>query len=272
MLSKRTFFLAICRIFVIMKRAIVIGASSGLGNELAHLLLQDGWAVGVAARRIEKLNEWKAQEKQRFCLQGSNGEVCHGVIETAQIDVCRDDAATLLYNLIERMGGVDLYVHVSGVGKQNAALDETIELDTVQTNAMGFSRMVGAAYRYMAEHGGGQIAVVSSVAGTKGLGPAPSYSATKALQSTYIQALEQLANSRNLNICFTDLQPGFVDTPLLNGKSYPILMKQSDVAKAMLKAIKQRKHVCVLDWRWAVLVTLWRLIPNWLWRRLRLTT
>jgi short-subunit dehydrogenase len=131
--------------------------------------------------------------------------------------------------------------------------------------------MVGTAYRYMASHGGGHIAVISSIAGTKGLGPAPSYSATKALQNTYIQALEQLANTRKLNIRFTDIRPGFVDTALLSGTfRYPMLMRPEAVARDIVSSIHHHRHVRVIDVRYRILTFFWRLIPNCLWRRFRL--
>jgi short-subunit dehydrogenase len=161
-----------------------------------------------------------------------------------------------------------LYFHASGIGSQNPSLLPEIENATVDTNVVGFTKMIDAMYTYMANHGGGHIAVISSIAGTKGLGPAPSYSATKAFQSTYIQALEQLANSQHLPVRFTDIRPGFVDTPLLKGGKYPLLMTPKYVANKIVKAIYAQRHVQVVDWRYAILTYLWRLIPNWLWRRL----
>ena len=119
--------------------------------------------------------------------------------------------------------------------------------------------------------GEGHIAAITSIAGTKGLGPSPAYSATKALQATYLQALEQQARQRNLNIRFTDIRPGFVDTDLLRGNfRYPMLMRPEAVARDILRSIYRRRHVRIIDWRYRVLTFFWRLIPNWLWRRLKL--
>ena len=152
-----------------------------------------------------------------------------------------------------------------------AKLKEEIELRTVDTNAMGFPRMVGAGYRYMARQGHGHIAVISSIAGTKGLGPAPSYSATKAFQNCYIQALEQQACSRGLDIRFTDVRPGFVDTALLHdGNRYPMLLSPTPVAREIVAAVESREHVRVIDWRWRIVTALWRRIPRCLWRRMKL--
>ena len=234
------------------KRAIVIGASSGIGREVAQLLMKDGWTVGVAARREERLREIGATACQ-------------------QIDVTQDDATERLRQLIAALGGMDLFFYASGIGKQNRELHEDIELATVQTNALGFTRMIGEAYRYFAEQGSGHIAAISSIAGTKGLGPAPSYSATKAMQNVYLQALEQQTHARGLNIRFTDIRPGFVDTALLSGDfRYPLMLKPEAVARSIVRAIKRHRHVRVIDWKYRLITALWRRIPRCVWRRIKL--
>lgn len=242
-----------------MKKAVVMGASSGIGMEVAKLLLADGWEVGVAARRTDLLKQLKDTAPER--------------VTTAAIDVNADGAEDLLLALIATLGGMDLFFYAPGIGWQNPTLEPDKENNTVVTNALGFTRMVGTAFRYMATHGGGHIAAITSIAGTKGLGPAPAYSATKAFQNTYIQALEQQANARKLNIRFTDLRPGFVDTALLgDGNHYPMLLRKEDVAHSMVEAISHNKHIWVIDWRWRILTALWRRIPRCVWRHLSLKT
>ena len=135
---------------------------------------------------------------------------------------------------------------------------------------MGFARMIDFVFNYMAQHDGGHIAVVSSVAGTKGMGSAASYSASKAFQNTYIQALDQLTMMRNLHINFTDIRPGFVDTALLTGGNYPMLMQVDRVADSIMRALKYKKRVRIIDWRYRLLILVWRMLPNWLWRRFKL--
>ena len=235
-----------------MKRAIVVGASSGIGMEVARLLLQQGWTVGVAARRVELLQTI-------------------GQVEVAQIDVTAEDAAERLRSLITRLGGMDLFFYASGIGKQNRELKEDIELATMQTNGVGFTRMIGEAYRYFATQGEGHIAAITSIAGTKGLGPAPAYSATKAMQNVYLQALEQQAHARGLKIHFTDIRPGFVDTALLAGNfHYPMMLKPEKVAQEIVSAINGKQHIRVIDWRYRLLTALWRRIPRCLWRNMKL--
>ena len=142
---------------------------------------------------------------------------------------------------------------------------------TVNTNALGFTRMIGEAYRYFAELGEGHIAAVTSIAGTKGLGPAPSYSATKAFQNLYLQALEQQANARKLKIRFTDIRPGFVDTDLLNGDfHYPMMLRPEKAALQIVSAIDNKRHIKVIDWRYRLLTPFWRCLPNLIWRHLKI--
>lgn len=240
-----------------MNRIIIIGASSGLGQQVAKLFLERGWRQGVAARREERLMELKQLAPDR--------------VEVQSLDVTATDAAMRLRELIDRLGGMDIFFYASGIGKQNRTLTPDIELNTVSTNGMGFTRMIGEAYRYFAEQGRGHIAAITSIAGTKGLGPAPSYSATKAFQQNYLQALEQQANARGLNIRFTDIRPGFVDTDLLKGDfRYPMMLRPENVARQIVHAIDAHRHVKVIDWRYALLTALWRRVPKFIWRKLKL--
>ena len=145
-----------------MKRAIIIGATSGIGEEVAKLLIQQGWHIGIAGRREEALEKLQA--------------TAPGQIEIQRLDVTDPDAPTLLETLIRKLGGMDLFFLSSGIGSQNPDLKPEIELNTARTNVEGFTRMVTAAFNHFKTQGGGHIAVISSIAGTKGLGIAPAMS------------------------------------------------------------------------------------------------
>ncbi len=239
------------------KKVVIIGASSGMGMEVAKLLLDEGCQLGVAACREDRLQALKQLAPDR--------------VVTATIDVTAEDAPHRLRSLIDEMGGMDLFFYSSGIGKQNRTLEPDIELNTFNTNAMGFARMIGEAYRYFAERGEGHIAAITSIAGTKGLGPAPSYSATKAMQNVYLQALEQQSNARGLKIRFTDIRPGFVDTALLSGDfRYPMMLKPEKVARQIVRALKSKRHIQVIDWKYSLLTACWRRLPRPLWRHLKL--
>lgn len=223
------------------KRAIIMGATSGIGYEVAKLLIAEGWYLGIAGRRLEKLQAFQRQAPEK--------------IQIRTIDIRKEGAEKEFDALIDEVGGMDLYVHCSGIGFQNYDLVPDIELNTLETNGTGFTRMVGHAFRYFLQQGKGHIAVISSIAGTKGLGIAPAYSATKRFQNLYIDALEQLAHMHHSPICFTDIRPGFVATGLLNdGKHYPMLMKPENVARHIVRAIHRKQRITIIDWRYKVMV------------------
>ena len=240
-----------------IRRAVIMGATSGIGYETALLLLHEGWHLGIAGRREKHLRQLKSLAPDRICIH--------------VIDIRQSGADKELLQLIDELGGMDLYLHSSGIGHQNFPLVPSIETDTLETNGTGFVRMTNAAFHYFLSKGHGHIAVISSIAGTKGLGIAPAYSATKRFQNIYIDALEQLARMHHTPIRFTDIRPGFVSTGLLNdGKHYPLLMKPDKVARHIVCALKKKKRVAVIDWRHRLLVFFWKLIPCWLWKRLNI--
>lgn len=242
-----------------MKRAIIIGATSGIGQEVAKILLLEGWKLGVAGRRQSALEIFQQTVPDQ--------------IEIQELDITQEEATDKLQILISKLGGMDLFLLSSGIGYQNINLDSKIELNTARTNVEGFIRMIDSAFIYFKENGGGHLAVISSIAGTKGLGVAPAYSATKRFQNTYIDALEQLAHLQKLNIYFTDIRPGFVATALLNdGKHYPMLMKADKVGYSIVKAIKRKQRIAIIDTRYRILVFFWQMIPRWIWKRMPIKT
>ena len=240
-----------------MKRIIIIGASSGIGRCVAREYIADGnWIVGIAARRIDRLEELKKLSPEN--------------VKTKAIDVTADDAAASLLKLIDETGGMDVFLLVSGVGHQNPNLESSVENATIGTNVKGFSSMIDTAYKYFRENGNkGHIAAVTSIAGTRGLGVAASYSASKRYQWCYLDAIEQLARMQKVKLAITDLRPGFVKTDLLaDGKHYPFMLTPEYTARAIKKAIEKRKRVKIINSAYALLVFFWRLIPRFAWKRM----
>lgn len=236
-------------------KIIIIGATSGIGREVAKLYIAQGWQVGIAGRRAEELESLRKEAPEQ--------------VFSEVLDVTLEDAPCRLQSLIDKVGGMDIFLLSSGIGKQNPTLTPDIELKTAATNVEGFIRLTTAAWHFFENQGYGHIAAISSIAGVKGLGIAPAYSATKRFQNTYLDALDQLARMNKLNITFTDIRPGFVATPLLKDDNYPLLMKAPQVAQSIVKAIQQKKRIVVIDWRYRILVFFWKLIPHWIWVRLK---
>ncbi len=240
-----------------MKRIVIMGATSGIGLMVARNLASSGMKVGVAGRKTEVLRKLKEEYPDN--------------VEYETIDITRADATRLLRLLIDRLGGMDTYFHISGIGYENTALDPGKELATLETNVTGFARMTGYAFRYFRDNNGGHghIAAITSVAGTNGIGRLASYSSSKCFDQCYLRALNQLATIEHLDIKFTDIRPGWVRTPLLfDDRDYPMTMQLPYAARRIIKAVRRRNRVKVIDWRWNIVVGLWRLIPNRLWVRL----
>lgn len=242
------------------KRAIIVGATSGIGYATAKLLASNGWIVGIAGRREDLL----LQIQHSHC----------GIVATQRIDITEDDATEGLMRLIHKLGGMDMYFHSSGIGYQNTSLEASKELATVSTNVLGFTRMTDFAFEYFHNHPDtdGIIAVISSIAGTKGLGVAPAYSASKKYINTYLESLAQLCSIRSIkNIHILDIRPGFVKTPFLGDEChYPMQLDADYVARCICKAIEHRKCVITIDWRYRILVFLWHLIPRCIWTKMKI--
>lgn len=245
-----------------MYRAIIIGASSGIGYALAKQLLLYGVKIGVAARRTDRLQP--LVEK-------------YGVerVVVKYMDVTSNDATTALHELIGEIGAPDLLLYASGIGKQNPELDEDIEINTVRTNCEGMVRIVDSFINYVKRESlytkshKAHIAVISSMAGTMGMGSAPAYSATKSMQSCYLTALSQYFRMYDVNCTVSDIRPGFVATDILNPeKHYPMLMSREVAVKHILRGLKHHRRVIIFDWRFRLLYLLWRIIPRVLWERM----
>lgn len=219
-----------------------------------------GWRVGVAARREGPLKELKAK--------------CPENVEYLSLDVTADDAGQKFDELVALTGGMDILLYSAGTGMVNPELETADDLRTAGVNVTGFTKIINAAYRHFktaSPPSGGQIAAITSVAATKGIGIAASYSATKRYQVTYLQAIAQLASIQHVDLCVTDIRPGFVSTDLLNGgRSYPMLMDVRYAARLIERAILRRRRVAVIDTRWSVLTALWSAIPDKIWRKLHI--
>lgn len=240
-----------------MKKIVIMGASSGIGLSVAEAFASRGVKVGLAARKTEVLKDLKNKYPE--------------LVEYEHVDITKPTAVHGLSRLIEKLGGMDIYFHVSGIGYDNPGLDSEREVAVLETNTVGFARMVSAAYRYFRDNKiAGRIAAVTSVAGTNGIGQLSAYSASKKCAQTYLVALEQLAHDEKANISFIDIRPGWIRTPLLHDDhKYPMEMTLDYVVPQIIRAIVRKKRVAVIDWRWDILVGLWRLMPNSIWTKMK---
>ncbi len=236
-----------------------MGASSGIGLAVAEALASRGVKTGLAARHTSALRALKEKYPDS--------------VEYESIDINHNDAPKKLEELIDKLGGMDIYFHVAGIGYSNPTLDPHREAEVVATNAAGFARMTSAAFGYFRDNARkGQIVALTSVAGTNGIGDMAAYSASKKCAQTYLVALEQLANKENVDITFTDIRPGWIRTPLLDDdKKYPMEMTLEYVVPQIIRAIVKHPRVAYIDARWGALCAAWKAIPDAIWTKMNLS-
>lgn len=235
-----------------------MGATSGLGRGVAIHLLQQGWTVGAVGRDITKLHEFSSEWGSQVIIR--------------QIDITHNDATEKLNKLIADMGGIDIYFHCSGILPSNERLDTDKEILTVQTNVEGFTRMISTAYRYFRDNKStGKIAAISSIAGLRGVGQLASYCASKAFDSTYLEAIRQLAAIEKTAVTVIDIRPGWVRTPLLaDDKKYLLEMSEQKAVKLITRALLHSRRSNTIGLRWRIITTIERLVPSSIWQKLNL--
>lgn len=236
------------------RKAIIIGASSGIGKELAKELSRRGYTLGLAARREELL-----------------AELCGELAPPAYIrrmDVSQPvSARQVLQELLAEMGDVELVVINAGISKHKASWEE--EQQTIDTNVAGFVALARVAMDYFTRRGAGHLVGISSVAGLRGFGISAAYCASKAFISMYMQALRQKSTRLGLNIAVTDIRPGFIDTPLISGRKYPFWVVSAETAaRQIYTAIRKRKRLAYVPRRWRPVAWLLKALPDWLFIRL----
>lgn len=233
------------------KKAIVIGASSGIGKELAKILSGRGYIVGLAARRKEMLAELQKSLPDKSFIK--------------QIDISKPEDTEIKFNeMITEMGGVDLVVISSGYGDLNSKLKWSIEKETIDVNVTGFALIAGISMRHFIERGSGHLAGISSIAALRGQGSAPSYAASKAFVSNYMEGLRHMAIKSGKQIFVTDVQPGFVKTPMSKGNNLFWISTAEKAANQIYKAIAKKKNHAYITKRWRLIAWLLKAVPDWI--------
>lgn len=237
------------------RSAVVIGASSGIGAAVAVELARRGYAVGIAARRVETLREVAAQHP--------------GITATIPLDlhdVAESRAAAT--DLIGKVGGADVFVISAGTGNENPGLEWAPEADTIAVNVTGFTAMATLAIEHFVQRGGGHLVGISSIAAIRGHGDAPAYGASKAFVSSYLQALRHKCAKQRLLIDVTEIQPGFVATAMAKGDGLFWVAPVDVAAHQIVTAIESRKAHAYVTKRWRVIAGVLRLLPEWIYNRL----
>ena len=237
-----------------IKKIIIIGATSGIGRKMAELYAEAGNIVGITGRRKELLDEIENMFPDK--------------IKTECFDVTGNENIERLTALIQKIGGLDILVYSSGIGELSKGLDWEIDKLTVDTNVKGFIEIANWSFNYFLDRGDGRMAVISSIAANRGNSWAPSYSASKAFQSNYFEALAIKANKMKKNIGITCVEPGFVATKMAKGNKRFWVVPLDKAAKQIIAAIEKKKQKVYVSKRWWLVAKLMRLVPFWLYKKI----
>lgn len=238
-----------------MKKAIVIGASSGIGRELAKILSKNGYVVGVMARRVHLLNQLRNEIKSEILVR--------------EIDVANVDAAMeTLANFIKEMGDTDLIVISAGTGEINNDLKWELENETIRTNVTGFAALSNVAIHHFVRRGSGHLVGISSLAALRGGRESPAYNASKAFESNYMEGLRQKITKLRLPITVTDIKPGFVKTAMAKGDGIFWAAPADKAAMQIYIAIKRKAAGVYITRRWRLIAWLLKVIPGSIYEKL----
>ena len=230
-----------------MKNALIIGASSGIGKELAKLLVADDYKVVITGRRKELLQEIQRTNPEKFIIK---------VHDVTDIDSCEGLFATLKNELKT----LDLVVYSSGVGESNYKLEWERELPALQTNVVAATKIYGLAYNLFREQGFGHLVGISSIASIRGNRHVPAYFASKAFQASYLESLWMKGKRSKAAIYVTDIQPGFVDTAMATENAFWMAPLEK-ATKQIYVAIKKKKRKAYITKRWRLVAIVLKIVP-----------
>ncbi len=239
-----------------MKKAIIIGATSGIGKALAFELSHNGFILGLTGRRTVLLKQlvYDVPTEVQYCT----------------MDVTQaEEAIQLFRNLVAKMDGLDLVIINAGMGNNNRDYIWETERQTIDVNVRGFVAIANAAFNYFEEQGYGHIVGISSVASQFSYGKATAYNASKAFVSNYLKGLRYKAFQRKSGIFVTDIQPGFVATPMTEqNRGMFWVIDAEKAAVLIIRAISRRKNMAYIPGRWRFIAWVLHIIPEGVFKRM----
>jgi short-subunit dehydrogenase len=237
------------------RTAVIIGASSGIGEALAHQLSREGWRLALLARRLDRLEALR--------------QILAPETVVRRIDVTQDDAAAVFDQILDELGGVDLVIISAGTGHNNRALSVELDVDTVAVNVLGFMKTAQVAVRYFLKRGRGHLVGISSIAALRGDCAGAAYAASKAFQSVYLDGLRDLVRQSGLPIAVTEVQPGAVDTAMLKTERplpavawWLLVSSPAIAAQQIMRAVRRRAKHAYIPRRYALVAFVLKLLPR----------
>jgi len=237
-----------------MKKVIIIGASSGMGREVAKLYAQDGNRVAVTGRRYNLLESLRQEYPNN--------------IITGAFDVRQMENPGKLDTLVNQLGGMDICLICAGIGTISKELSWEIENETFETNVSAFTQIATWAFNYFVKQGHGQLVNISSIASWRGNSHAPAYSASKAFQSVYFEGLHMKAMQLKLPLIITDIQPGFVQTKMAQGNKRFWVSSVEKAALQIRKGMDSGKFRFYVTKRWRIIAWIMKWVPDFIFHKL----
>lgn len=234
-----------------MKKAIIIGGSTGIGRALTKVLLANDYKVGITGIEEAILASLKNEAPEDLMIK--------------YLDCTRHNSSEIINELIGFLGGLDLLIFSAGIGHLDQDLGFEVENKANEVNVLAFTEVADKSFRYFEKQGHGHFVAITSVAGLRGNRLAPAYHAAKSYQINYLEGLRQKA--RKVGIHVTDIRPGFVDTDLANKRRFWVASKEN-AAEQIFAIIHKKKDMGYVTKRWRLIAYLLRILPNWVYKRL----
>lgn len=237
------------------KRAIIIGASVGMGKALAKLLAAEGYVVGMTARRVDLLQ--RIQEEIPT-------ETYIGYMDVSDAE----DAVYRLNELIDEMGGLDLLV-IAATGFWDCDFDDSdwrASLAVLTVDVVGFFALARTALNFFEDQGYGHLVGFSSIDGLRGIAETQAYSASKAFCARYLEAERNKYMQKNMPIFVTELCPGWINSR--GDKDYSEMPHAywietlDDAMRDIMEAIHNKEEVAYITKRWKKVAELLTVIPT----------
>lgn len=234
---------------------LIIGATSGMGKALFEIYAAEGHRIGIVGRRGYLLDELYLRHPDNTF--------------TSAADITKqEEIGQAIHTLCRKLGRADIAIVCSGRGDLNPSLDYALECPTIETNVRGWTFVIDMLYHVFEKQGHGHLVAITSVGGLRGEPMAPAYSATKAFQINYMEALRKKAFKSGSHIAVTDIRPGIVDTAMAKGDGLFWVMPVEKVARQIIDAIRKMKSKAYVTKRWHILAIINRHLPFGLYKRM----
>lgn len=239
-----------------MKTAIVFGATSGIGKAITEILIKEGYKVAITGRRLEKLEAIKnTYPNQVYVAQNDIQKVV--------------EVEKTLNEIVLEFETIDLIIQSSGIGHINPKLEWEKEIETINTNVVGVTKLYDLSYNLFRKQGFGHLVGITSIASLRGNRGAPAYFSSKAYQKAYLESLYiKTKTIKSKKVFITDIRPGFVDTAMALGDGIFWMVTLEKAAKQIYSAIKKKKRVAYISKRWAIIAFVLKITPAWLLKKM----